>query len=471
MHGRSFQDAKGHVFNFEQLVDEFGHNYEAVSMKGIDTSRAAAQIYSVEPNGIRVLGCMDASTYSRCSQASRIMREAGILTEFPFYYARPKLFIDPFHPEIRTTLRSFKRDLYDNYVTEQIEQNRRCTSSYNDAGNIKYKRGAKLDDAYFVGDALDEMQFGVMYRGMLSNLRLNELFYIGDSETIEHHINLAIRALQKRKPTNFECWNDIEGLNPDLQVDRRFYLISTLPKLMAENLARFHEIGGYHKYLHAGNWTLCGEIVDLDSVRHAFIEEEDLKYTTLANAFNDFMWTVSSIADSLQDVGTPEGNISQAVKLFTDNYCKARNFEGRQAEIPELLSEMVVGQFTFVDTHCLPKFVTLPVDFVTDLQERAGFYLSERDREEEAGNYLLIDRDIGFHKREKQYIEPIVLELLKEQMEEEMGCLNTIEEGTLAKIARYESQRLCYSIMYNLEISDICMFTKRDFSELILSGF
>lgn len=272
IHGRCYNDPNLLVFRNSSITDEFGLVYFALSIKGMDLTRPHA---SYEPVGnfvIRVNGALEAETFYRCRKASELMRREGILTEYVFYQARPLQFPNGKENSSKTNLQGFRSRLHREYIANQIEFDDFDSPEVSEAV-IKSIYGSK---------------FGVAYRGMLSNVRLGEIKFLKEKRELEHHLAHAILALQLRRPEQFECWPDIERLNPYNKEDQYLYLEEILPRLIGENLAKFHNAGFYHKYLHENNVTLCGEIVDTDSIRHIEIDPDDEFEINFATRFSDF---------------------------------------------------------------------------------------------------------------------------------------------------------------------------------------
>ncbi len=284
LHGRSMEDPSCVVFTGEPLTDSHGDTYTSFTIKGANCSLPSANYYEIEPSCVRVNGMLDASTFERCKTVSKVLREAGVLTEWPILHMRPKKFPDG---EKDIPLQAFRQMIYENYVIRQqafghdVHRGRRLADN--------------LDAARVVGEGLSELQFSVMYRAGLSPIRLWELKEHGETGTLPYHLSKTITALQTRKPEHFGCWPELEALDPESEYDQIKYLEEILPKIMGENLARFHNANCYHKYLHGGNWTLAGEIVDLDSVRCDTLDKDEPRDYTVLDKLDEAFAAYDSI--------------------------------------------------------------------------------------------------------------------------------------------------------------------------------
>ncbi len=307
-HGRSIEDPNRLVINSDPLTDENDDIYTAFSIKGAEAAFPKATFYGIEPHQVRINGMLDASTFTRCHEASKLLRREGVLTEWPIFHARPKLFPDG---EGDVGLLKFKEMLYDNYVWHQDTL----------ATKDKAYEPDHVGIAGAVGNGLLDMQFGVMYRATLSNIRLVELESLNLHNQLNDQIASAMRSLQLRKPDYFNFWSDLEKLDPESVEDQRTYLTNILPRIIGGNLGRFHNTDSYHKYLHPGNWTLAGEIVDLDTVRNTSIDPDDAADITLENRMDDFYTSMNALE---KIAGVTAYDLGRMAEVFTNAYFAER---------------------------------------------------------------------------------------------------------------------------------------------------
>lgn len=303
IHGRNAEDPFGLIFDPAPIYDEFGNYYSAFSIKGADASSPRATFYEIEPSGVRVQGMLDASTFTRCRDVSRELRANGALVEWPIFHARPKLFPDG---ESDIGLLEFKYMVYGAYLDRQQAIRQVAPEQVDGVGRV----GA-------VAQGLLDMQFGVMYRAMLSNIRLAELPELARKRELNKRVSQTISALQQRDLAEFDAGEIVHGLNPRSPRDRNTYLTTALPGLMGQNLAKTHTIDAYHKYLHPGNWSLGGEIVDLDSVRMPTIFPEDKAEVTTGNKLSEAFGSRHALQEVAKCTGTdPE----KLLAIFNEAY-------------------------------------------------------------------------------------------------------------------------------------------------------
>jgi hypothetical protein len=322
VHGRSKEDPRALVLSSAPLADEHGHVYTRFSIKGASVALPSTSRYEIEPSGIRVNGMLDASTFERCQGVSKILRAAGVLTEWPIYHGRPKWFPggndEVAQEKDRLNLSAFRRQLYNNYAKDQGER-RNYRFRGEDKALMPYDSLAQAEEVW---EAISGIQFGVMYRGMMSNVRLSELGILQEQAKDQAHIADAIRALQARQPTHFIAWEELDKLNAESVDDRYSYMNEVLPQIVGENLARFHNTGSYHKYLHGGNITIAGEIVDLDSVRNPSFDPEDAEVFTPENWLGELM----HVSRQISAINRFPGNLINLPSLqqFKDAYFSKR---------------------------------------------------------------------------------------------------------------------------------------------------
>lgn len=283
IHGRSMEDPLHFLLEYGDITDENGDAYTAFSIKEADASHPSASYSPIEPSQVRVHGMLDASTFERCKTVSKHLREAGVLTEWPIYQARPAFFPDT---DGNLGLQKFRERVYESLV--QTAQRSEAPPSISQLG--------------LAGQNITEMQFGVMYRAMLSNVRLGEVKHFNEGKTFTHIAN-AISSLQKRNPHHFTQWDVHHGqqLDPRNPEDQKKYINVILPAIMGENLARFHRANCHHKYLHENNWTLAGEIVDLDSVSASDLYPDESSVVTTSSRMHDLVYGLSVLDSFIED--------------------------------------------------------------------------------------------------------------------------------------------------------------------------
>lgn len=444
-HGRSMEDPEGVVFTGEPITDEFGDVYTRFTIKGADCSLPSVSFYTIEPSLVRVRGMLDASTFERCRSVSALLREQGVLTEWPIFHKRPFRFPDG---EKDVTLNAFRSMLYDNYIEEM-------RAAHNEG--MGSNRVDNFGRVGVVGVGLSEIKFGVMYRAGLSPVRLWELTEHANWLTLRGHVADAIKALQIRRPEHFACWPEIEILDPEDQKDQDLYLSEILPEIMGENLARFHNATCYHKYLHGGNWTLAGEIVDLDSVRCDVIDEADDKdYTTLdrldevINSHNQMvlLGSLPHIVDSsdMHWLDVSKSPISVSWGRFKSSYFAERYQAPDLTKLERIIltSHLARPPENMLDWED-PELVPITHPDVLDFLE-AGVDLAGYDFQ----NFQELSQEVL--KEILNFIRPIVQINLHKMLEDE-GVANLPLWFNEDAVIREEGLRLTSAILRNSDIS------------------
>lgn len=283
-HGRSFEDPDSLVLFPDPVCDENDDIYFIYSIKGASAYSPEGMYSSLEANHIRVNGMLDAATFPRVEAISRHLRKEGVLTEWPIYHARPKQFplntADVETMEQAVGLFSWKQ-MHAAVVWryEGEHTGRLPVDSYYRKDQIG-QYGAALQ-------AVEDFRPAVMYRAMITNDRILDLPEIAEADRLAVSLYSAIHGLQLRNPDYFGIEGELQSIDPSRLEGWQKYMNTLLPKLMGANLARLHNAGAYHHYPHLGNWTLAGEIVDLDSVMCDQVFEDDASEVNPLNRINE----------------------------------------------------------------------------------------------------------------------------------------------------------------------------------------
>lgn len=276
-HGRSLIDLAGTAIKMgAEVKDENGDVFTAFNIKGSLFGDLSIGFSDIEPNQLRTNGALDVSLNTRCKKASKVLRAAGALVEWPLFSARPKAFPNPYFNEIAAIDPTAADYICESVglnglrylLAQTLEANTEELQEYLDFSNneyIKEQCRIELRQNRSALEGLSVVEYGVMYRGVLSNYRLSDLRLLTDAQQ-QDVIADAILALQKRKPDHMSTYSDIALLQPNNPEHREKYMNVVLPRLIGENLGILHNSLTYHRYLHKGNISVAGEIVDLDSV-------------------------------------------------------------------------------------------------------------------------------------------------------------------------------------------------------------
>lgn len=366
-HGRSITDPEQQVVRQDPLLDEFGQVYFSFSIKGADASLPIASYDKLQPNKVRINGMLEASTFERCQQASRHLREHGVLTEWPIFHAEPDHF-----PENKVGIDDFREQLYDNYLEfQQVKLRPENTGMIGDSfGKIG-----------LVGLGLTEVEFSVMYRAMLSNARIPDLHYLQAeglySDSLIRELENAIKSLQQRNVTDFKAYEELMALDPIGERDQKKYLGEILPAIMGENLARFHNSQCVHSFPHSGNWTLAGELVDLDTVECSELYEDDIPFVDEDSRFNDLSTTLVAL-DSL--VSYTDSDAYGVYHLFCDAYVSARHQSTNTTDDDRILMEAILRPVDYSQYPEVPM-----VAIIDDAEITATILSTVHNLEEDLG--------------------------------------------------------------------------------------
>lgn len=335
LHGRCMEDVGGVAIRRAGIYDEHRNPYAALSIKGAIGGLAYVEPSPIEPEEIKVNGNLSFSVTDRVRAVSKHLRDELVMTEWPIYGARLKTFPNddsegPNQLPIKT-LKSWLRENYIDLQYRDLGQRDPVYGLLNPSSKTEWKSEwkiiASLGLAQKVLDGLELIELGVMYRAMISNVRIEEISGLEEDGTLFGHVADAIRCLQARDLDGFYFRKDLMALDPDSEEDCRKYISDILPCIVGENLAHFHGSGCYHKYLHAGNITIAGEIIDLDSVRCKQLFDDDEEATAynyhydLSHASSELAIAYSRFEPSLPRAAFRDAMLKsyQTVRLNAEN--------------------------------------------------------------------------------------------------------------------------------------------------------
>jgi hypothetical protein len=330
-HGRSHLDKIGVSVKTHNIVDEHGNKYGEFNLKGVDFSLPKPSLYDIEPSGVRVNGVMDAKTFPRVIEASAVMRAAGMFVEWPVYTARPKYFPGGSGGSGRDLL-ELKSDIFFDYATEQRGKSAE----------------PRVQDVYDLGVGLLNMEFGVCYRAMKSNVRISDLSLL-DRKERNKAIDNAIRTIGSLGISWINRHSEMTIVDPGEEDGRNIFLQSVVPKIMGWNLAKMRTLKNaegkvtplYHKYLHPGNWTICGEIVDLDSVQGLYEYDVDVG---IDHHWEDLLHALFS-TNNLTD-GLSEDSRREAKRVLLRSYRRELRVENAMTQCEDdVLSLTLFNQY------------------------------------------------------------------------------------------------------------------------------
>lgn len=272
-------------------IDEFGNHYNAVSIKGGLCQRPTISVSGSEPNGLKVYGMQDASVFKRTRQASRFLRENGILAEYVCMQARPKYF--PMVGGGRDSknmavapLVAFKR-----HILSLSEKNRPGVSRY-------------------INDRLTGLRLGLTVRSFMTPVRVEDICLLSE-QMMSVYLRQTIDSLHKRRTSHYPTLELVRELNPDNESHQQIYVSTLLSQLIGEGYSALHNLGVVHTYPHEGNITLAAEIVDTDSLKGQGLFDDDDKVSPV-NILTDLLRLIAgqySASTTLRDGHTEAPNI------------------------------------------------------------------------------------------------------------------------------------------------------------------
>lgn len=260
-HGRSFE-LGSKLQPLGIWADSQGNRYSSLSFKGAVARDIKVEACEVSPSGFRVNGLQDDEALVRTLGASRILREAGIRTEWIVGVLEPKAFpLDMEHVGIA----SLKKALVEGALADRRLQPR-ISEVAEFVGKSAFFVTVRATD---IGERL--WDFGREGRSIFGQ-RVS-------LETLNRMVTKTFRVYNAERASQ----PDFIPLDPESAVDVEHYFTQILPKTIGRQYGKLHELGLAHKYPHFGNITLLGGIVDLDSVHgeklglgDAVVESQDL---------------------------------------------------------------------------------------------------------------------------------------------------------------------------------------------------
>lgn len=329
-HKRSYQVQLGKFANdgeFQQTAlwqDSYGNKFSTISTKGNNFSRHEVIESLSAPSGYIPYGLMEDDSLRRILRSSRLLREAGVDTEWPVRIIEPK--------KIMFGTACVFQEEYKKRVVDQV------MSASDD-----------FDKASYIAKAVHNMNFFVILRAMKIGDRPSDLL---EDKTAEEALQRLSRIFTIYNQTHTGD-SDYRQLASSNEEDRRYYVEELLPRLTARNLAKLHETGLAHAFPHLGNITALGGLVDLDSVKGEPLELGDQPVDAsdwahdISELFDETRETILQVAQQLRLLGLietsqfPENN-------FLSEYISARGWNQAEnlADILRIVSALDIGRLT-----------------------------------------------------------------------------------------------------------------------------
>lgn len=277
-HGRSFELKFGRI-PYIFWADQYGNYYSSLTTKGNQLTSPEVVRSRQEPSGFAVFGMQDTTALVRILRASRLLREHQGDTECFIKVIEPEVL--PFAGEI-VPLEQFKANLiqqiWDRNGKKEVE-----------IGNPV----AKTDIPQY-SEHLDNSTFVITIRGMQVAERIQDLEeakskeeFVEIMKRIFKFVNLA--EVAKAKANNAP---NTQPFNAESDEDLERYFQDYLPRRVALNYSKLHNLGLVHIFAHQGNISAVGSIYDLDSIKGEILncgdervspEDQNLEFSKVLN--------------------------------------------------------------------------------------------------------------------------------------------------------------------------------------------
>ncbi len=263
IHGRSYEV----VFGRTQRIlwqDEYGNLFTALNTKGNNLTQPSVRLNGNSPSGYLIYGLQDSYATLRILKASRLLRREEIDTEVVVGLLEPTAL--PVEGKMITV------EEYKQYLLRTVWEEDAAEDPESSSHRIPRSQLPELAKALF------EARFFVSVRGLQINERLEDLERVlGHEDQMRSLFKTAFDFVNKNeelkakrdkgyKPARFDAESD---------EDIKSYLTEYLPKRVATNLARMHNLGLVHWFPHIGNISMVGSFYDLDTIRGEALEMGD----------------------------------------------------------------------------------------------------------------------------------------------------------------------------------------------------
>lgn len=308
VHVRSYQIRLGklaHDGEFQQTAlwqDNYGNKFTNLSLKGNNFSRQEIIESWTAPSGYMLYGLMEDDALLRVLRSSRLLREAGVDTEWPVRIVEPKQLM--FGSE-RVSQLEYKKRLVEQVLADAED----------------------FEEASKIARAVTNMSFFVVTRAMKIADRPADFLEDDTAEAVQKRLN---RVFSIYNQTN-QADSDYRILNPDSIDDRSYYAEQLLPKLLARNLAKLHNAGLAHCFPVLGNVSALGGLVDLDSVIGESLELDDAPV-----GFSEWRRDIQQLFEDGRSLNTVLLHlenlellraVKSTVRIFFDEYIASRGWD------------------------------------------------------------------------------------------------------------------------------------------------
>ncbi len=283
-HGRSFELGPNSDRTANRLGrvalwhDEFDNPYTSYSLKGNNFTYSTIMESVTAPSGYIPMGLLESDALLRVVRSSRLLREAGVSTEWINRVFEPQ--------EL----------LYKGEPVSQEEYKRRLLL---DTAN---ERG--IEEMAKIAAAIEPMTFFITGRSMEINDRLADFSH----DTPEQARKRLQRIFAVYNATHTED-DDFKHLQPARQEDRHRFFKKVFPRLLGENIAKLHNADLVHSFPTLSNVTILGGVIDLDSIKGVPLAMDDAPITAGDRA-NDIA--------TITDYGDPALEIRELYKRVSN---------------------------------------------------------------------------------------------------------------------------------------------------------
>jgi len=260
-HGRSFEigpnadRAAARLGKVAIWRDEFDNSYSSYSLKGNNFTYSTIFESSTAPSGYIPMGLLESDALLRVVRSSRLLREAGVSTEWINRVFEPQTLI------------------YKGEAVSQAEYKKRLL---HDTANT---RG--LEEMAKIAAAIEPMTFFITGRSMEINDRLADFA----TDTPESGRKRLQRIFSVYNATHSED-DDFRRLQPAREADRVRFFNKIFPSLLGTSMAKLHNADLVHTFPTLSNVTILGGVIDLDSIRGVPLGMDD-KPITVVDRAND----------------------------------------------------------------------------------------------------------------------------------------------------------------------------------------
>lgn len=345
------------------FADSFGHWYSVLNAKGNNTHEPHARYNRTLSPQWSVRGYMSDQYRMRCQRTSRLFREHDIDTEWPVYMKRPVHLILP----DQNTPASRKELI--TYASTHQEQD---PEDYEPNPDV-------------VQEALAQLEPTVLVRAMKMSERIWDLPDLSDADiqklvlTGVHLHNFDLKRREKDGSYDPRLHGDLIDTASPMQDLIDQFMTDALPRRIGRNVGLMHKLGVAHHYLHPGNITLMGEVVDLDSpTGHAV-----LGYgpdATMKERIEDIR---ALIIDGAGYAFIPLSEDADRERFYTgffDAYCSARGLDPNSLEslfICDTLDLPSVGILSFLGEEIEQQYLDATYAAVVHLRQNPEMLVTE----------------------------------------------------------------------------------------------